>query len=208
MHGGCRSVAHLLPVDVDHADLDGEAPATPLLRDVGWHLECHPTLLVGQSIAFGDQAAIAAIILSLVVAPPLIIRPTVPRARLARWARVLEPVLTAEHAPVDVCAGDRAAKVVGSLGADIDLFTSEIGSSVSRHHHLILWFLVLGHLEAGAGEQGIAGTAGGITVRVLDLDMVVAQRCLLVQHQFVVEGTHVAEPQLFLVQLFTLGIRD
>ena len=109
---------------------------------------------------------------------------------------------------MNVRAGDGAAKVVSSLGADVDLFTIEIGASAGRHRHLILGFLVLGYLETGAGEQRIARAAAGITVHILYLDMVVAQRRLLVQQQFVVEGTHVAELQLFFVQLFTLGIRD
>ena len=80
---------------------------------------------------------------------------------------------------------DGTAKVVGCFGGDGDGFSSKIGVAGGRDRYLELGRLVFGDPEAGAGIE--------LEIRLPDIYIVVAQRRLFVQNQFVIDGPHVAE---------------
>ena len=196
----CPAAAHLLAVEVGHTGLDSEKLALGLCRELGWHLESDAPRIVHPGLALGDELPIAAIGRFSLKASPLKVGPTVPGAALARWTPVPEPIVAAQHAPVNIGPGHRPAKVVACLGADLDRLPAQIALPVCADRHLVLRLSVLGHLEAGAGIE--------LLVRGPNLDAVDSQRRLLVQQQAVAQAAHVVELQVFFHQLFARGVLD
>ncbi len=178
---GRRAVAHLLAIDIGYAGLDGKDLTVGLLGDIGQHLEGRAPLPVRLGVPLGDEAAIAVIVGSITIASPLIVGPTVPGAIHSWRALIVERVVAAQHTPMHVSIGHRAAKVVGCLSADLDGVSIKIAlllRGIGAQRDLELGRFVLGHEKAGADIK--------VQLLIQDLHVVGTQRGLLVQHQLIV----------------------
>ena len=152
MHHRLDAVADLLVIDVDDGHFERIGLAGGLVGDVSRYGKSKPAFGIGFPCAFGDQLAVSAIVIFLIVpvSTPFLLVPAVPARSVPT-----EGIVLAEHGPADLGVRHWPPKVVRGERGDVDRVALDVLVKVCLHLDLVLGFLVLGNAKARAKHAAL-----------------------------------------------------